>query len=189
VEASIEIAPTQLDWTLEITAHDLSAGTTHRRARTIYTTSRSSGKLHIASFEPAALFAPPHGREAWDAISGVARDLQVASRSAEGRHENDLPALLSRFDHGMAAYPQLEINLKALTSIWVVEPALQLANNEGDDDRRALEIDWSLMLTNPQDGGRSIHKQETVKCVVEKRGKQWLVVSLAPLEFFAPPQL
>jgi hypothetical protein len=184
---SSEISSDQMDWTLDIAAHDLSAGTTRRQAKVMYRAERSGGKLRIASFEPVWLFAPPHGREAWDAVSGVAMDLQIASRRAEGREENDLPNLLGRFDHAMAGYGQLEANLKALTSIWVVEPALQLTSNEGGDDRRSLEIDWVMTLTSPLDGGRSLRKEETVKCVVEKRGKRWLIVAFTPLEIFAPP--
>ena len=89
----------------------------------------------------------------------------------------------------MPGYAQFETNVRALTSIWLVEPALQLTSNEGDDTHRSLEIDWTLTLTAPLNSGKSLRKQETVKCTVEKRCKQWIVVSLAPLEFFAPPQL
>jgi len=194
VQASIDIAPGQMNWTLDIVAHDSSAGETKRQVKATYTTEKNSGKLRIASFEPVALFAPPHGREAWDAISGVAKDLQVASSYADVqaatplRAPVDLPSLFGRFDRAMPGYGQLEANLRALTSIWLVEPALQLTSNEGSDDRRLLEIDWTMTLTEPQNTGNSIRKEAAVKCTVEKRGKQWLVVSLAPLELFAPPQ-
>ena len=188
VQASIEISSGQMDWTLDITAHDSSAGETKRQAKATYTTANNSGKLRIASFAPVALFAPPHGREAWDVISGVASDLQLASRYADGRQEDDLPSLLGRLDRAMPGYAQLETDLKALTSGWLVEPALQLTSNQGSDDRRLLEIDWSITLTDPQNTGNSTRKQETVKCTVEKRGKKWLIVSLEPLEFFAAPK-
>jgi hypothetical protein len=187
VQASIEILDGQMNWTLDIAAHDLSAGVTRRQVKVSYRAERSGGKLRIASFEPLTLFAPPHGREAWDAISGVAMDLQLASRHADGREENDLPNLFARFDRAMAGYPQLEANLTGLTSIWLVEPGIQLTANEGSDDRRSLEIDWTMTLTNPLDQGRSLRKEETVKCTVEKRGKRWLIVAFTPLELFAPP--
>jgi hypothetical protein len=60
VEANIGIAPTELNWSLEITAHDLAAGVTHRKGKAAYTTRRIGGNLRIASFEPVALFAPPY---------------------------------------------------------------------------------------------------------------------------------
>jgi hypothetical protein len=184
---SVEISTGQMNWTLDIAAHDLSAGSTKRQAKVTFRAERSGGKLRIVSFEPVSLFAPPHGREAWDAISGAAMDLQLASRRAEGREESYLPNLLGRFDRAMAGYSQLAANLEALTSIWVVEPALQLTSNEGGDDRRSLEIDWVMTLTSPLDGARSLRKEETVKCVVEKRGKRWLIVAFTPSELFAPP--
>jgi hypothetical protein len=195
VIASIEITSERMNWTLSIAAHDLSAGETRRQASARYVLENSGGKLRIASFEPVTLFAPPHGREAWDAISGVARDLQVASQYADVRRQNPasgptgLQNLLDRFDHAMPGYAQFETNLRALTSIWLLEPALQLTSNEGDDTHRSLEIDWTMTLTDPLNSGKSLRKQETMKCRIEKRGKQWIVVSLAPLEFFAPPQL
>jgi len=194
VQVSIEIASGRMKWTLDIAAHDSSAGVTKRQVDAKYTTGTSGGKLRIASFEPVSLFAPPHGREAWDALAGVARDLQVASSYADPQQANlrsgpiDIPNLLDRFDPAMPGYAQLETNVKALTSIWLVEPALQLTSNEGGDEHRTLEIDWTMTLTNPQNTGNSIRKQETVKCVVEKRGKKWLIVSFAPLELFAPPE-
>jgi hypothetical protein len=187
VQASIDISSDYMNWTLDIEAHDLSAGSTRRQAKVTYRAERSGGKLRFVSFEPVSLFGPPHGREAWDAISGAAMDLQLASRRADGREENNLANLLARFDRAMPGYAQLEANLTALTSIWLAEPALQLMSNEGDDDRRSLEIDWIMTLTNPLDGGRSVRKEETVKCVVEKHGKRWLIAALAPLEFLAPP--
>ena len=153
VEASIEISSDYMNWTLDITAHDLSAGSTRRQAKVRYRAERSGGKLRMASFEPVSLFAPPHGREAWDAVSGVAMDLQLASRRAGGREENNLPNLLARFDRGMAGYAQLEANLTALTSIWLVEPALQLTSNEGSDDRRLRGED------GVRDDGRLIEGQ------------------------------
>src|SRR5580704_14008953 len=108
VSASIEISSDQMNWTLDITAHDLSAGSTTRQAKVTYRAERSGGKLRIVSFEPVSLFAPPHGREAWDAVSGAAMDLQQASRRAEGREEEYLPSLLGRFDRAMVGYAQLE---------------------------------------------------------------------------------
>jgi hypothetical protein len=184
VNASIEITSDRMNWTLNIAEHDLSAGETTRQVKATYAFGRSGGKLRIASFEPVSLFVPPHGREAWDAISGVARDLQLVSQYADARRPN----LLNRFDRDMPSYAQLETNLEALTSIWLVEPALQLTSNEGDDTHRSLEIDWTMTLTDPLNAGKSLQKRETVKCSIEKRGKQWIVVSLTPLEFFAPPQ-
>jgi hypothetical protein len=188
VQASIEITSGQMDWTLDIMAHDSSAGETKRQVKATYTTATKGGKLQIASFEPVSLFAPPHGREAWDAVSGVASDLQQSSRYADGRQEDDLPSLLGHFDRAMPGYAQFAADVKALTSAWLVEPALQLIGNEGTDDRRLLEIDFTMTLTDPQNSGSSTRKEETVKCTVEKHGKQWLIVSLTPLEFFAPPR-
>jgi hypothetical protein len=177
----------QMNWALDIAAHDLSAGSTRRQAKVMYRAERSGGKLRIVSFEPVALFAPPHGREAWDAVSEAAMDLQLASRHADGREENDLPSLLSHFDHAMDGYAQLAANLEALTSIWLVEPAIQLTSNEGSDDRRSLEMDWVMTLTSPLNGGRSLRKEETVTCVIEKRGKRWLIAAFTPMALFAPP--
>jgi hypothetical protein len=200
VQARVEILAERMNWTLEITAHDASAGVTNRRGEVRYSAAQSGGKLRIVSFEAGTLFAQPHGREAWDAISGVAQDMQLASRYADGEQTAglagpiDLPRLLERFDHAMPGYEQFAANLRALTSSWIVEPELQLTGNEGDDERRSLDIDWSMMLTDPANKGGAVRKQQTVKCTVAlvdrpgKGGKQWLIVSLAPLEFFAPPQ-
>jgi hypothetical protein len=194
-QASIRISAGQMQWTLDIAAHDSSAGETRRQVTVKYAAKENGGKLRIASFEPVSLFAPPNGREAWEAISEVARDLQVASSYADPQQANrapapiDLSGLLGGFDREMPGYAQLETDLIALTSAWLVEPALQLTSNQGGDSRRSLEIDWSMTLTNPLNQGNSIRKRETVKCTLEKRGKRWLIVSFTPLNLFAPPRV
>src|ERR1700722_10406263 len=45
VQASIEITPGQMNWTLDITAHDSSAGETKRQVKATYATEEISGKL------------------------------------------------------------------------------------------------------------------------------------------------
>ena len=59
VQASIEISSDQMNWTLDITAHDLSAGSTTRQAKVVYRAERSVAKLRIVSFEPVVTLCTP----------------------------------------------------------------------------------------------------------------------------------
>jgi hypothetical protein len=181
IERLLEAAEVGLDidketgaWSLDVTARDLATGVTHRKAKVSI---RTEGGL-IQSFQPAGFLAPPHGREAWDTVSGFAATLQ----------NEDVQPQLEQFDRSMRGYEDLKATVTALWTQFQIDPSLDLKANEGDDTHRTLQIDWSLTLKNPQDSVDSTRREQFVVCGVEKRGKAWRIVFLSPINFFAPPK-
>ena len=78
------------------------------------------------------------------------------------------------------------IDQRAISRQAEVQSSIEVVENEGDDRRRSLELDWILRIRREQEAtpGR---RQQRVKCRVEKSGKKWRIIALEPLEFFAPP--
>ncbi|MGA7238494.1 MAG: hypothetical protein WBY44_22615 [Bryobacteraceae bacterium] len=160
-------------WTLEITSRDLASGVTRRKAKVSI---RTEGGI-VQSLQPAAFFAPPSGREAWDAVFAFATTLQ---------NEEAQPQM-EEFDRTMPGYADLKNAITALWTRYQIEPSLDLKSNEGDDTHRTLQIDWVLTLQNQQDPVHSTRREQSAVCVVEKRGKAWKIVSFSPASLFIVP--
>jgi hypothetical protein len=161
-------------WSLEITARDLATGVTHRKVKVSI---RTEAGL-IQSLQPASIFAPPHGREAWDTLFAFAASLQ---------NQDAVPGM-EQFDRAMLGYTDLKTALTALWTRYQIEPSLDLKSNEGDDTHRTLQIDWVLTLQNQQDPVDSTRREASLVFKVAREAKGWRIVSLDPAAFFAPPK-
>jgi hypothetical protein len=160
-------------WALDITARDLASGVTLRKAKVSL---RTEGGI-IQSFQPDGFFAPPRGRQAWDTVFAFASALQ----------NEELQPQMEQFNRSMPDYADLKNAITALWTRYRIEPSLDLKSNEGDDAHRTLQIDWLLTLNNPQDPVHSTRREQSVVCVVEKRGNAWKIVSFSPASLFTVP--
>ena len=79
----------------------------------------------------------------------------------------------------------MQNNVEGLLAAYDVGSTIEEIANEGDDQKRSVELDWLLVLTRK---GASNSPQQTrrqvVKCMVERRGKQWKITALAPVDLF-----
>jgi hypothetical protein len=160
-------------WTLDIAARDVASGVTHRQAKVAMMV--RGGR--IESFAPADFLAPPHGREAWDAVFAFAQTLGS---------DTGAPAM-DEFDRAMPGYGALKNAVDGLWAAYRIEPSLELVSNEGDDSERTLRITWSLSIGDQQNRANAITRQRTVECRVAKRGKSWRIVSFDAPDLFAAP--
>ena len=55
---------------------------------------------------------------------------------------------------------------------------VDVITDEGDEQKRTLELDWLLKIDNDEP------RRQIVKCQVEKQGKKWKITALEPVEFF-----
>jgi hypothetical protein len=107
----------------------------------------------------------------------------LASALSEG---NGL-AFLDRVDHSMPAYEKLQRNILALVAQNEIVAAIDVIEDEGDDQTRAVKVDWLLQIRSREETGALIRRREIVKCRLERVKKKWKVASLEPIAFFAPP--
>ena len=124
----------------------------------------------------AAGFGADPSEEVVDLITSAAASLSAGNAAA----------FLAAFDRAMPGYEKLRANVAALERQAEVQSFIDLVEDEGDDRRRSVELDWVLRIRREQEATAS-RRQQRVKIRVEKSGRKWRIVALEPLEFFAPP--
>jgi hypothetical protein len=111
--------------------------------------------------------------------------LNVFTAAAEALVNDDSASFLDSFDRNMPGYAALQDNVKGLLAAYNVGATIEEITDEGDDRKRTVELDWLLILS--QKGATNSPQQtrrQVVKCTVERRGKQWKITALEPLDFF-----
>ena len=93
---------------------------------------------------------------------------------------------MKAFDPKMPGYAKLRENVTGLIAQGDVQSLIDPLEDEGDDRRRAEQLQWTLLLHRGQEAASSARRERVVKCTVEKRGGKWWIVELEPIEFFAP---
>ncbi|HEY2017216.1 MAG TPA: hypothetical protein VGH38_27110 [Bryobacteraceae bacterium] len=123
--------------------------------------------------------------DAWELLASAARALCEAT-AVDPPNRGTAAPFLGYFDRKMPGYETLRNNVTALIAGADLQATIDPLKNEGDDHARDLELDWTMRITTLVDGVTSSQRRETVKCRVEKQGRNWRIVSIAPLAFFAP---
>ena len=120
------------------------------------------------------------------ALADTAADvLNVFTSAAEGLINDDAASFLDKVDRNMPGYAALQNNIEGLLAAYDVGATIEEITDEGEDQKRTVALDWLLILkqkgatNSPQQTRRQI-----VKCSVERRGKQWKITALEPIDFF-----
>jgi hypothetical protein len=120
------------------------------------------------------------------ALADSAADvLNVFTSAAEGLINDDPVSFLDSFDRNMFGYAALQDNIKGLLAAYSVGATIEEITDAGDDQKRTVALDWLLLLS--QKGATNSPQQtrrQVVKCTVERRGKQWKITALEPIDFF-----
>jgi ribosomal protein L21 len=85
----------------------------------------------------------------------------------------------------MQGYAVLQENVKGLLATYNVGATIEEITDDGNDQKRTVALDWLLILT--QKGainGPQQTRRQIVKCTVERRGKQWKITALEPMDLF-----
>jgi hypothetical protein len=120
------------------------------------------------------------------ALADSAADvLKVFTSAAEALVDDNATSFLDSFDSNMPQYAALQDNVRGLLAAYDVGSTIEVIADEGDDRKRTVELDWLLILSEK---GATNSAQQTrrrvVKCAVERRGKQWKITALEPVDFF-----
>jgi len=116
----------------------------------------------------AAIAAGETPRDVVDLFQAVAGDLA----------QNNPSEFLDHFDRNMTGYATLRDEIESLLSASEVGSAIEIVTDEGDDQKRTLELDWVLEIADQQP------RRAILKCTLEKQGKKWKITALDPIEFF-----
>jgi hypothetical protein len=123
---------------------------------------------------------------AWAADSPAQQVLDLFTELASSLASGDSTAFLARFDRKMPGYEKLRENITALTKQADVTSYVDLAKNEGDGQKREVEVNWKMQIRRGQDATSGPPREQTLHATVEKQGRSWKITSLTPIDFFAP---
>jgi hypothetical protein len=169
-----------VDWKMDIAAREGLRSVTHRRRRLTCRIESRDGAPKIVTLDGVlnapGLFSPPDIDGAWDLIESAARLLSQRDAPAAG--------FLSVFDSKSPSYESLRDGAESLAGRGEVDSTVALTTDDGTDTARTLEVDWTLEVVNPDTGIRVLQRESPVTAKMERRGKRWVIVSIAPLEFF-----
>ena len=120
------------------------------------------------------------------AFADAAADvLNVFTSAAEALINDDPASFLDSFDRNMPGYAALQNNVEGLLAAYDVGATIEEIADEGDDQKRTVELDWLLLLSQKgATNGPQQTRRQVVKCTVERRGKQWKITALEPVDFF-----
>jgi hypothetical protein len=173
-----------IDWKLDLTAREGPRSITHRQRRIACRVESRGGALRIVALDgildAPGFFSPPDVDGAWDLLQTAARALSQPDTPAAG--------FLAAFDSNLPDYEALRNGAEALAGQGQVNSTIGLTSDEGTDAARKLEVDWTIEVVNGETGIRIMQREAQLTFKVERRGKRWLIVSLAPLDFFATGQ-
>jgi len=108
---------------------------------------------------------------------GVLDTFRVAAEALSGR---DVKRFLEQFDPEMKDFEVLRQNATLLVGAEGAASSIEVVRDEGDAQRRAMEIDWLLRV------GTGASKRGILKVTVERRGRGWKITALEPVGFFGP---
>jgi hypothetical protein len=111
--------------------------------------------------------------------------LNVFSAAAEALTNDDAAAFLDKFDRAMPGYAVLQTNIEGLLGAYDIGSTIEVVADEGDDQKRMVELDWLLLVTQKDVvNGSEETRRRVVKCRLERRGKRWKITALEPVDFF-----
>ena len=105
--------------------------------------------------------------------------MEVFRAVSEALANLDTDAFLDQFDRQMPEYDKLRDEIRDLVgTAQEIGSTIDVITDEGDEQKRTLELDWLLKIDNQEP------RRRVVKCRVEKQGKKWRITTLEPLELF-----
>jgi hypothetical protein len=131
--------------------------------------------LALAS-APAARAADAEA-DSWDVIATMAAALAEPNEYAFMK-----PIAKSLEEHDL-----IERQVRVLVNTNNVTSSISPLANEGDDKKRTLEVDWYMEIQPHSPGQSLIQRRESIKLVMVKTGKRWMVTALSPVAFFTAP--
>ena len=103
--------------------------------------------------------------------------------------EVNAAGFMAAFDKNMPGFEQLKTDVEAMVNQAEVSSSVEPIKNEGNDTKRAVDLDWYLEIRSLLQDGPIVRRREVIHCELEKEKNRWKIVSLKPIDFFAPANL
>jgi hypothetical protein len=100
---------------------------------------------------------------------------------------DDNPAgFMAAFDKNMPDYGKLKDFIGALVVQAEITSHVDPIKDEGDESKRSVDLDWTMQIRSRETSGPMIEREQTIHAELVKQKKHWRIVSISPIDFFAP---
>ena len=111
--------------------------------------------------------------------------LELFRQAADALANDDANTFLAKFDRNMTDYTTFRDEIIGLLAAHDVGSTIEIVNDEGDDQKRSLDLDWLLVISEKNSvNGTKETRRRVLKCRIERQGKQWKIMGLEPVDFF-----
>jgi hypothetical protein len=115
--------------------------------------------------------------------------IDVFTAMAAALSDTNVPEFMNAFDKDMPGYGKLKNDVTALMTQADISTSAEPIKDEGGDAERKMDLDWYLQVRSLYPNGPIVTRREIIHAELRKQGKHWKIVSLQPMEFFAPAKL
>lgn len=92
--------------------------------------------------------------------------------------DDNIVGFMKPIDPATPGYAKLRGQVETLIGRAQVSSSISILENEGDDARRTMSLDWYIEIRSREVGDKTEPRRKTVRCVVAKQGKVWRVIEL-----------
>ena len=106
-----------------------------------------------------------------------------------GAIEGNVAEFMAPVSKEMPDYNTLKNNVTALVNNATVTTSIDPVMEDTEGDTYKIDLDWFLEIRSLVPDGPLVRRREIVHCELRKEKKQWKIVAMKPLDFFAPANL
>ena len=100
--------------------------------------------------------------------------------------DDNVPGFMAGFDPDMPDYGKLKTQIAALVEEADVSSDIEPVKDTGDDTHHTIDLDWYMSIRGAAVNSPTVQRRQIVHCELRKEKKRWRIVSIRPLDFFAP---
>ena len=134
----------------------------------------------------AAAGAMGHQAHAADAGQQV---FDLFAKIASALSDGDPGIFIDAIDPGMPGVEDFRRRIVALTDLADLTNSIEIYSDTGDDTHRTDDLDWFLEIVGKSEPHPLERRRKVVKFHLERKGKKWKIMSIDPMNFFAPPKI
>jgi hypothetical protein len=114
---------------------------------------------------------------------------EVFTSMAAALSDSNVSVFMNAFDKDLAGYGKLKNDITALLTQADISSSVEPTKDEGSDTTHSMDLDWLLQVRSQLPDGPIVNRRQIIHCELRKQGKHWKIVSITPMDFFAPAKL
>lgn len=96
---------------------------------------------------------------------------------------------MSVFSKDFPDYQTLKQNITALVTNAEISSSIDPVMEEPGENTYKIDVDWLMQIRSLQQDGPMVRRRELIHCELRREKKHWKIISLKPVDFFAPANL